>query len=202
MTPSDAEGSGERCRIGARHGGRHGERADPLRAFFAGDVGGGDDGAGRGAAGAHDQAGAFVLDLAVLEAGIRDRLLHGDIVPGGTVAHEAADPAVDGAVEVEMRFAMDLAAEAELGIIIGLDDSRLCFPQRGGAPPGCCCRCLTRYPCRSRQRVSSHHEPFRISGRARLRVWREQADPQLARGIYVLAVGLDDAIRDAEIELS
>ena len=31
-----------------------------------------------------------------------------------------------------MRRAMHLAAEAELGIVVGLDDSRSGFPQRGG----------------------------------------------------------------------
>ena len=91
----DLEPGGERRRRGRGHRLRHGERPDPLRALGAGDVGGLDDGAGRRAARAHDDAGALVRDLVVLEAGVADRLLHGDVVPGGAAAVEAHGAAVD-----------------------------------------------------------------------------------------------------------
>ena len=77
----DLEPGGERRRGRRRHGFRHGEGADALRALAAGDVGGFHDGAGRGAARAHDDAGARIGDVAPLEPGIGDRLLHGDMVP-------------------------------------------------------------------------------------------------------------------------
>ncbi len=60
----DLEPGGERRRGGRRHRLRHRERADALRSLGARGVGGLDDGAGRGAARAHDDAGALVGDLA------------------------------------------------------------------------------------------------------------------------------------------
>ena len=42
-----------------------------------------------------DQAGAFVDDVFFFEAGIRQRLLHGEEIVGRAVAHEAARAAVD-----------------------------------------------------------------------------------------------------------
>ena len=56
-----------------------------------------DDGARRGAAGAHDDAGALVDDVACLEAGVADRLVHGDVVPADARLHEAARLARDHA---------------------------------------------------------------------------------------------------------
>ncbi len=56
----DLEPGRERRRGGRGHRLRHGEGADALRALAAGGVGGLDDGAGRGAARAHDDAGALV----------------------------------------------------------------------------------------------------------------------------------------------
>ena len=78
----DLEPGGERRRGGRRHRLRHRERADALRALGARGVGGLDDGARRGPARAHDDAGALVGDVVLLEAGVADRLLHRDVVPG------------------------------------------------------------------------------------------------------------------------
>jgi hypothetical protein len=64
---ADAEGHGERGRVGARHGGRHGERPDPLGPLLPRRVGRLHDGARRGPAGAHDDAGAIVLDVGLFQ---------------------------------------------------------------------------------------------------------------------------------------
>ena len=95
----------------------------------AGGVGGLDDGAGRGAARAHDDAGALVGDFAFLEAGVADRLLHGDMVPGGAAAEEAHGAAVDRFARIERRRAVHLAAEAELGVLVGAHDAGLGLAQ-------------------------------------------------------------------------
>ena len=60
----DLEPGGERRRRGRGHRLRHGERADALRPLRARDVGGLDERACRGAARAHDDAGALVRDVA------------------------------------------------------------------------------------------------------------------------------------------
>ena len=91
----DLEPGGERRRGGRRHRLGHRERADPLRALVAGDVGRLDDGARRGPARAHDDAGASRSRFRLLEPGIADRLLHGDVVPGRAAAEEAHGAAVD-----------------------------------------------------------------------------------------------------------
>jgi hypothetical protein len=127
----DVIGRGERGRVRRAHGFRHFERPDLLRALFARRVGGADDGAGRGAARTHDEARALVRDVVLFKARVADRLLHGEVVPGGARAHEATHLAVDHAFPVELGRAMDLAAEAELGIGVGLDDARFRFAQRG-----------------------------------------------------------------------
>ena len=55
----------------------------------------------------------------VFEAGVADRLLHGDVVPGGAAAEEAHGAAVDATCRIERRRAVHLAAEAELGVFVG-----------------------------------------------------------------------------------
>src|SRR5690606_5306252 len=70
----DLEPGGERRRGSRTHGLRHGERADALRALVARGHGRLVYGAGRRAAGTHDDAGALVRYLVFLEAGIADRL--------------------------------------------------------------------------------------------------------------------------------
>jgi hypothetical protein len=58
-----------------------------------------------------------MADLVRLEPAVGDGLLHGDVVEGGAVAHEAALALVDQRVEVDRRRAMNLAAKAVLGIV-------------------------------------------------------------------------------------
>ncbi|GJE45592.1 hypothetical protein AEGHOMDF_4792 [Methylobacterium soli] len=113
------------------HGLGHREGADALRALLAGDGGGFDDHPGRGTARAHYDAGAVVRDVALLEPRIADRLIHGDVVPGGAAAVEAHGAPVDHALRVEARCALDLAAEAVLGVGGRADDAGPRFPQRG-----------------------------------------------------------------------
>jgi hypothetical protein len=60
-----------------------------------------------------------VRDVALLEAGVADRLLHGDMVPGGAAAEKAHGAAIDRVLGVEAGGAVHLAAEAELGIFVG-----------------------------------------------------------------------------------
>ena len=101
-----------------------------------------------------------------------------------------------------MRFAMDLAAEAELGIVIGLDDSRPCFPQRGDDFLGVVAdaRHNTHAGHDNAFHLTTNLSEFQAA--LRPRVWREQADTQIARRNRSLAVRLDEAIPDAEVELS
>ena len=127
----DAIGRGQRRRVGRTHGLGDLERANLFRALLARGVGGLHDGAGRRTAGANDQPGPLVGDVGLLDARVADRLLHGDIVPRGALAHEAAHLAVDHPFPVELRRAMHLAAKAELGIFVSFDDAGFRFAQRG-----------------------------------------------------------------------
>jgi hypothetical protein len=96
---------------------RHLERTDALGPLFLGGDRGLHDGAGRGPARARDEAGALIGDLAVGQAGVGDRLLHGEVGVGGTIAHEAHETAVDQLLDVHLERAGDLAAEAEVAIL-------------------------------------------------------------------------------------
>ena len=126
----DLEPGRERRRRGRRHRLRHRERPDALRPLAARDVGRLDDGARRRPARAHDDAGALVRDLGRFEPGIADRLLHGDMVPGGAAAEKAHGAAVDRLAGIEGGRAVHLGAEAELGIFVGAHDARFRFAQR------------------------------------------------------------------------
>jgi hypothetical protein len=84
----------------------------------------------RGSARTHDQAGALVGYLAGLEAGIADRLLHGDVIPGSAAAEKPHGAAVDRFGGIERRRPVHLAAEAELGVFVGLDNAGFGFTQR------------------------------------------------------------------------
>ena len=78
---------------------------------------------------AHDDAGALVGDFVRLEPGIADRLLHGDMVPGGAAAEETHGAAVDRFFGIERGRAVHLAAEAELGVFVGAHDAGLRLAQ-------------------------------------------------------------------------
>jgi hypothetical protein len=102
---------------------RHRERSDAFRALAAGGIGGFHDGARRRAAGAHDDAGADVRDLGGLEPGIPDRLLHGNVIPGRAFTEEAHGAPIDDFGGVDLRRALDLAAESEFGILFRAADA-------------------------------------------------------------------------------
>jgi hypothetical protein len=99
---------GGQGRRGARaHGLGHGERADALGALLDGDLGGLDDGLGRGTAGADDQAGVVVGDSRLFQAGIGERLFQGDVGPAGAFGEETGGATVDDA-----RFPVAVAGAA------------------------------------------------------------------------------------------
>src|SRR5262245_2379234 len=126
----DMIGRGERGRVRGAHRLWHFEWPDLFGTLLARGIGGLHDGPRRGSTGTHDETGPLVRDVILLEPGIADRLLHGDVVPGGTSAHEAPHLAVEHLPPVELRRAVYLAAEAELGIVVRLDDARLRLAQR------------------------------------------------------------------------
>ena len=126
----DLEPGRERRRSGRRHRFRHRERADALGTLAARDIGALDDGPRRRAARAHDDAGALVGNVGLFEAGVADRLLHGDVIPGGAAAEKAHGAAIDRFAGIERRRAVHLAAKAKLGIFVGAHDAGFRFAQR------------------------------------------------------------------------
>ncbi len=69
--------------------------------------------------------------FAGFEAGIADRLIHGDVVPGHAGVHEALRLARHHRFPVELRLAVNLALEAELGVFLRSGNAGFCLPQRG-----------------------------------------------------------------------
>ena len=69
-------------------------------------------------------------DLVGFETRVADRLLHGDVVPGGAAAEKPQRPAIDGMLGVEAGRAVNLTAEPELHIIVGAHDAGFGLAQR------------------------------------------------------------------------
>ena len=67
----------------------------------------------------------------VLQPGIGDGLIHGDMVPGGAVGMEAHGAAIDQGFRIERRRAMHLTTKTKLGVFIGPDDAGARRAQRG-----------------------------------------------------------------------
>src|SRR5581483_3824969 len=88
-----------------------------LRSLRAGDIGGFDDDSRRRTTGAHDDAGAFVGDNVVFEAGVADRLLHRNVIPGGAATEKTHRTTIDDLSRIKTRSAVDLRAEAKLGLL-------------------------------------------------------------------------------------
>ena len=65
------------------------------------------------------------------KARIKDRLIHRDMVPGRAAGMETHRAAIDDAAGVERRRAVNLAAKAEFGVCVRLDDAGFSLPQRG-----------------------------------------------------------------------
>ena len=87
------------------------------------DVSGLDLVGGRCATGTGDQAGTLVGDLLRAQAGISDRLLHGDVGIRRGISHETQLLAIDMVFEVDVDYARDLAAEAKLGVFLFAADT-------------------------------------------------------------------------------
>ncbi|MOA06412.1 hypothetical protein D3C78_1260440 [compost metagenome] len=128
----DLERGGQAGGHGAAHGARHAVRADALDTLLAQDVHGFHLVEGGSATGAGDQADAGVGDLFLAQAGILDRLLHGQVGEGGGVTHEAVDLAVDQRFEVEVDGAGNLAAQPHVGIGLIEADTWAAGAQAGG----------------------------------------------------------------------
>jgi hypothetical protein len=77
------------------------------------------------AARSHDDAGALVRNVLVLEPGVADRLVHRDVIPARADRVEAHRAAIDDRGRIERRRAMHLAAEAELGVLVGARNAGL-----------------------------------------------------------------------------
>lgn len=129
--PANLEPGGQGRRGARAHGLGHGERADALGTLLAGDLRGVDDGLGRGPAGTDDQARAVVGDLALLQAGVGDRLFHRHMGPAGAFGEEAGGAAVDQRFPVTVGRGLDLRAEAQIGVGLGELHARFRFPQGG-----------------------------------------------------------------------
>ena len=82
-----------------------------------------------------------MADFLLGQAGVFDRLLHRDVVIRRTVTHEAPDFAVDMLFQVDIDFAVNMAAESALLIFLdefdpgtpfleGIHDFRLIVPKR------------------------------------------------------------------------
>jgi hypothetical protein len=60
-----------------------------------------------------------VGDFAVIEPGVANGLLHGDMVPGRPAAEKAHGAAVDRLFRIERGRTVHLASKAELGVPVG-----------------------------------------------------------------------------------
>jgi hypothetical protein len=66
-----------------------------------------------------------------LEAGIENRLIHRDVIPGGAAAVEAHGAAVEHGARVEIGGAVDATAEAEPGVVCSRRDAGLRLAKTG-----------------------------------------------------------------------
>src|ERR1700724_308828 len=127
----DFEPGGKRRRGGRGHRLWHRKRPDLFRSLGARDIRGLDESPRRRPARTHDDAGALMRYFMRRKARIQDRLIHRDMVPGGAAGMETHRAAIDDAAGVERRRAVNLAAKAELGVFLRLDDAGLGLPQGG-----------------------------------------------------------------------
>ena len=103
---------------------------------------------------AHDEAGPRIDDVLLLEAGVADRLFHGDKGVGRPIAHEAARTPVDRCVEINLRTPVHLAAESHLLVIFGRGNAGLGFAQRADRLPASCFRSRKQFQAPSPRHVS------------------------------------------------
>src|SRR5471032_2369509 len=128
----DLERRGQAGGNGAAHGPRDAVRANTLDAFLAQDVQRFHLVQGRRATGTGDQAGAHVGHLVFAQAGISDRVLHGQVGVSGFVADEAIDLAIDQLFEGQVDGAGNLATQTHFGIFRVEADARATCTQVSG----------------------------------------------------------------------
>ena len=131
----DALDPERRCQAGgnrAAHGARYAVWADALDALFAKDVDGFHLIDGGSAAGAGDQADAWIGDIIGAEPRIFESLLHRQIGVSRRIAHEAQNLAVDQLFEVQVDRAGDLATQPHIGIGLIEANTGAAGPQVGG----------------------------------------------------------------------
>jgi hypothetical protein len=128
----DLERRGQARRNGAAHGPGNAVWADALDAFLAQDVQRFHLVQGRGAAGTGDQAGTRVGHLLFGQAGVSDRVFHGQVGVGRSVADEAIDLAIDQLFEVEVDGAGNLATQTHFSIFRVEPDARAACTQVSG----------------------------------------------------------------------
>src|SRR6185437_12001726 len=119
----DLEPGGERRRRRRGHRLGHRERADALRTLGARGVGGFDDGARRRAARPHDDAGTLVGNVMRLEAGVLNRLLHGDMIPCRALGEKTHRAAIDHIGWIERRRTLYLRSESEFRVLLRTRDA-------------------------------------------------------------------------------
>src|SRR5262249_22508343 len=102
---------------------------DLLGILLTRSVGGAHDGACGRSAGAHDDPGALADDVAFVETGIADCLVHGDVIPAHARLHEATRFARNHAFPFNMRRTVHLAAEAKCGVLGGGEDAGFASPE-------------------------------------------------------------------------
>ena len=128
----DLEPGRQRGGCGGGHGFGHGKGTDPLGAVVLGrDFRRFHDGARGWPARADDDTRTLVGDLVLFQAGVGDRLLHGDMVPRAALVQEAHGAAIHQGRSVERGLAPDLAAKAVLGERIRKRDARTRVAERG-----------------------------------------------------------------------
>ncbi|MPL82870.1 hypothetical protein SDC9_28819 [bioreactor metagenome] len=187
----DLVGRGEAGRGGRGHAARHHERPHALRRAL------GDDDLmrleevrGRGTARTDDQPGARVRHVVRLKPGIGDRLLHRQEGIGGAWPHEAQVALVDMVLERDLRLALDLAAEAMLGVIGREDDARAAGLQAGSDfGSGIADR---RDDAQTGDDDAAHGGLLSVRGSA-----LGERDLHVLDDVDHFAIGLDDAVGDA-----
>ena len=63
--------------------------------------------------------------------GLRDRLVHGDMVPGRAATVEAHGAAIDKRLDIDLRRAMDMAAEVQISVFLCETDTGTALVQGG-----------------------------------------------------------------------
>src|SRR5690606_30672051 len=132
------------------------------------------------------------------QPGIGDRLLHGDVVPGCALAHEAGGATVEHSEGIELGLAMHTATEIQVSIVLHEDNAWLGFAKadqhfieivadRGYDPHARDDDAPHAHVLLAADAQSA--DPSNVS---------KQADPQVLGFVDDLAIGLDPAVGNAK----